>query len=150
MNDTNKRLLLALAIAALLLPAVYAYLNWNRWMVWPEKKARLIASLKDPSSSQFRNENMPGEYLCGEMNSKNSMGGYVGFARYIAFEHGFAIEGQPVDTFFSKDENSRRILDDLDRDNRLHRQFLDTLRRSPKAEEYNVNAFSELWGTYCK
>lgn len=36
--------------------------------------------LKDPASAEFRNQHG----LCGEVNSKNSFGGYVGFKRFIA------------------------------------------------------------------
>jgi len=36
--------------------------------------------LKDPGSAEFRNQHG----LCGEVNSKNSFGGYVGFRRFIA------------------------------------------------------------------
>lgn len=36
--------------------------------------------LKDPSSAEFRNQ----RGFCGEVNSKNSFGGYVGFKRFIA------------------------------------------------------------------
>ncbi|WP_410480685.1 hypothetical protein ACJ70E_15830 [Pseudomonas plecoglossicida] len=36
--------------------------------------------LKDPGSAEFRNQ----RGLCGEVNSKNSFGGYGGFKRFIA------------------------------------------------------------------
>jgi hypothetical protein len=36
--------------------------------------------LKDPDSAEFRNQ----RGFCGEVNSKNSFGGYVGFRRFIA------------------------------------------------------------------
>lgn len=36
--------------------------------------------LKDPDSAEFRNQSR----LCGEVNAKNSIGGYVGFRRFIA------------------------------------------------------------------
>ncbi|MFI8395985.1 hypothetical protein ACIGEI_10595 [Pseudomonas sp. NPDC078863] len=36
--------------------------------------------LKDPDSAQFRNQ----RGFCGEVNSKNSFGGYAGFRRFIA------------------------------------------------------------------
>lgn len=36
--------------------------------------------LKDPESAEFRNQ----RGFCGEVNSKNSFGGYVGFRRFIA------------------------------------------------------------------
>ncbi|MBV4512723.1 hypothetical protein HBO10_19900 [Pseudomonas sp. WS 5503] len=36
--------------------------------------------LKDPESAEFRNQ----KGFCGEVNSKNSFGGYAGFKRFIA------------------------------------------------------------------
>lgn len=53
-------------------------------------KETVVIGFKDPSSSQFKNANLRqktyGEayYLCGEVNAKNSYGGYVGFERFIA------------------------------------------------------------------
>ena len=47
--------------------------------------------LKDPKSAQFRNsffvrwKDTP--VICGEVNSKNSMGGYGGFQRFVAAGH---------------------------------------------------------------
>lgn len=43
------------------------------------------AELTDPDSAQFRNEeeSAKGSVTCGEVNSRNRMGGYVGFTRYI-------------------------------------------------------------------
>lgn len=38
--------------------------------------------LKDPDSAQFQNV----KGYCGEVNSKNSYGGYVGFKRYISID----------------------------------------------------------------
>lgn len=43
-------------------------------------KEFLIPHLKDPESAQFRNQ----KGLCGEVNAKNSFGGYAGFKRFIA------------------------------------------------------------------
>lgn len=51
-------------------------------------KAREAVSerLKDPESAHFRNERVVGEdrFVCGEVNAKNSAGGYVGFSSYAA------------------------------------------------------------------
>lgn len=44
-------------------------------------------NLKDPDSAQFKNQNG----LCGEVNSKNSLGGYVGFQRFIAGRSDFVV-----------------------------------------------------------
>lgn len=47
-----------------------------------QRKARelVTARLKDPESAQFRNQ----AGICGEVNAKNSFGGYTGFKRFIA------------------------------------------------------------------
>jgi hypothetical protein len=42
-------------------------------------------NLLDPSSAQFRNvRQMPNGAVCGEINGKNRMGGYVGFQPFAA------------------------------------------------------------------
>ena len=44
--------------------------------------------LKDPDSANFRNEKIIRKenrlYVCGEVNAKNSYGGYVGFMPYFS------------------------------------------------------------------
>lgn len=50
--------------------------------------------LKDPDSAEIRNHNGN----CGEVNSKNSFGGYSGFKRFIASPAIVAIEGENMDT----------------------------------------------------
>ncbi len=51
-------------------------------------KKSLADTLKDPSSAQFRNvrfvEYLDGVVICGEVNGKNSYGGYVGFKDFVA------------------------------------------------------------------
>ena len=54
-----------------------------------EKAKQVVASsLKDPDSAQFRNVRianyMDGKVVCGEVNGKNSYGGYVGFGPFVA------------------------------------------------------------------
>ena len=53
-----------------------------------EAKANLEYDLFDPLSMLYRNEQgyklANGEYmLCGEINAKNRMGGYIGFSKYL-------------------------------------------------------------------
>ncbi|MEF8689403.1 UNVERIFIED_CONTAM: hypothetical protein NO986_18220 [Comamonas sp. A-3] len=51
--------------------------------------------LKDPESASFRNQ----KGLCGEVNSKNSFGGYPGYRRFIAAnENMVAFEGGNMDS----------------------------------------------------
>lgn len=57
-----------------------------------EARGAVSRSLKDPGSAQFQNvrarsvTNLRGEpmqVVCGEVNAKNSLGGYTGFAPFI-------------------------------------------------------------------
>ncbi|MGE0347705.1 hypothetical protein [Hydrogenophaga sp.] len=51
-------------------------------------KQSVAAGLKDPASTQFRDvrvvSHADGSLVCGELNSKNSYGGYAGFVYFIA------------------------------------------------------------------
>lgn len=63
-------------------------------------KSALTKTLKDPSSAQFKNMVAYGSpnsvivtFLCGEVNAKNSYGGYIGFRRFFTIgEHTSEIE----------------------------------------------------------
>ena len=48
----------------------------------------VLASLKDPGSAEFRNQ----YGICGEVNAKNSFGGYTGFKRFIASSEHLVIQ----------------------------------------------------------
>ncbi|OZI57639.1 hypothetical protein [Bordetella genomosp. 4] len=56
----------------------------------------VAANLKDPKSAEFRNQNG----FCGEVNSKNSFGGYTGFQRFIAASREMVV--------FERDKNLER------------------------------------------
>ncbi|RKG40717.1 hypothetical protein [Acinetobacter sp. WCHAc060007] len=62
-------------------------LQANREVVAQDSVKKL---LKDPSSAEFRNMNG----LCGEVNSKNSFGGYGGYKRFIGTPDLTIIEGE--------------------------------------------------------
>jgi len=61
--------------------------DWNY-----ENKKIVRSMLKDPKSAEFRNvyfnrANLGGKTVpitCGEVNSKNSFGGYSGFTRFVS------------------------------------------------------------------
>ena len=57
-----------------------SYINFNQ--------ERIKGKLKDPESVQFRNafvSNAIGApVVCGEVNAKNSFGGYMGFQRFVS------------------------------------------------------------------
>lgn len=51
-----------------------------------EAKSLIADTFKDPSSAQFRNLKITsdGRIVCGEVNGKNSYGGYTGFKAFYA------------------------------------------------------------------
>jgi len=57
-----------------------------------ELAAKIKSSMFDPDSAQFRNMriSLNGQSLCGEVNGKNKMGGYVGFKRFVV------LQGSPI------------------------------------------------------
>lgn len=69
---------------ALLSGAFYFQSKYAEWFSYPPLRARINDQLKDPVSTQFRNERITkAGWMCGELNSRNGNGGYVGFKRYI-------------------------------------------------------------------
>lgn len=64
---------------------VYIYVKYDELFEFPRLRAYVNNQLKDPGSTIYRNEHLKKSgWLCGELNSKNSSGGYVGFKRYLA------------------------------------------------------------------
>lgn len=63
-----------------------------------EAKMQIRANLKDPDSAQFRNVRWERKQslviLCGEVNAKNSFGGYVGFKPFHAVQPGLIEKAQ--------------------------------------------------------
>lgn len=60
-------------------------------------KAHISDGFKDPASTQFRNiKSFPKEdgrwVVCGEYNTKNGFGAYVGYAQFYGFTKGRGME----------------------------------------------------------
>lgn len=63
-------------------------------------RAHVRASSKDPDSLKFRNEFTSGLGMhCGEVNGKNSLGGYAGFKRFISNEKTLLIDDKSTRNF---------------------------------------------------
>lgn len=66
-------------------------------------KERLRSGLKDPGSADIRAGRLHQHGLaysyCGEVNAKNSFGGYVGFRRFIVGDVAMVEEATPTATF---------------------------------------------------
>lgn len=61
-------------------------------------KNAVSSILKDPNSAEFRNQ----IGSCGEVNSKNSFGGYVGFTRFIVTKEKVLFENEFQESDYSK------------------------------------------------
>ena len=62
------------------------------------------SQLTDPESAQFKNarqSKQDTEVWCGEINSKNRLGGYTGFQRYVIQTIGFG-EVPPEEVYISR------------------------------------------------
>lgn len=103
----------------------------------------IVAVLKDPSSVQWQGEFLSSDQttLCGEVNAKNSLGGYVGFKRYIANNHGYLIEGG-VFSSWSMEHNKIPVPDYME----------DGARRSDAGDQatFSRDVFEFFWTSNCK
>lgn len=55
--------------------------------------------LKDPDSAKFKGEMLSGTIVCGEVNAKNSYGGYGGSKRYMVQDGMVTLESQEYPLF---------------------------------------------------
>lgn len=83
-----KKIMTGLAAVGILVAAVFAY----RAYLINQLQDLVAAELSDPASAQFRNIRLfsdwtpSGSAMCGEVNAKNQMGGYVGFRNFVAMQ----------------------------------------------------------------
>lgn len=92
MNHTKYTLFIAFLMTLMPVTAI----SQDRVSKFVENaKDKATRNLKDPLSAQFRdlevrekvgNEGKKYLYLCGELNAKNQMGGYVGFKKFYSSE----------------------------------------------------------------
>jgi hypothetical protein len=94
-DGMKQRMFLAIiACGALVLAATWVYIEFG---VVSPMKDKVLALLKDPQAAQFRNLTYQGPWsptrgvLCGEVNSKNTTGGYVGFQWFMVSAAGAEI-----------------------------------------------------------
>lgn len=61
-------------------------------------KQNVTSEFKDPDSAKFRNIRVIRGSVCGEVNAKNSYGGYVGYRRFVSVGGIVAwLEGETTD-----------------------------------------------------
>lgn len=142
-----------IVIAAAGALGITATVNYEAWFVAPKLRAGLLTSLVDPHSAQFRSERVAGggTVICGEFNSKNRLGGYAGFRRYISTASGaFAIEGERTATW---DNSTQAIMSALQAKSAALRAA--RLAGGEPPPDFKIEAevdrrmFSALWDKTC-
>lgn len=110
MKSSTKWMLAGLSVVALALALIAAAIVTSHatdpldgvlyWPSYHQGQQGLMAHSNDPDSVRFRNlyfnKHDGAQYLCGEVNSRNRMGGYVGFAPFWVLLSG----GHPEDSLF--------------------------------------------------
>ncbi|MFC5548175.1 hypothetical protein [Massilia aerilata] len=145
-----------LATAATL-AAVLFYLKFDAWVAIPSARTPMTRLLKDPASAQFRDERLTrAGVLCGEVNAKNSMGGYIGFRKYISVnEQSVYIEHDGV----LGEWKTADIIAQLERKNELLRQYIQWRKEGVDVPEYsdremdekaNKRLFESRWKELCE
>lgn len=82
-----RKFMSLLAVFGIAAAAFFTY----RFYLIDQLRKPVLAELKDPDSAVFRNERIIGTWipkqaiLCGEVNAKNTMGGYVGYKPFTSF-----------------------------------------------------------------
>lgn len=96
-----KKIVIRALLALVLLGGLfYAYTGY----LIHQHRDVVKAKLNDPDSAKFRNERLVGPLtlkgglLCGEVNAKNAMGGYVGYRKFAASAGQNDVELAPSET----------------------------------------------------
>lgn len=80
-----------------------------RYYIAHQSRQPVLEKLNDPDSAKFRNERFVGGWtisgvMCGEINAKNRMGGYIGYVKYYTVLSG----GVPIDSHIVEPDDAFR------------------------------------------
>ena len=141
------------AIAVGLGIAASAIYNWKKekWFVIPEARAAIQSKLRDPESAQFRNERISSTgVLCGEVNAKNGMGGYVGFRKFFSHSSANYIEG----TGSLDEPTHEEFIERLGREIEMMKNYNAAGVAHPAREKITEQAlakmFNDKWKEHCE
>ena len=81
--------ILILIAAAASAGAGVLMVKYDDWISIPRARQPVRDLMKDPDSTKFRAESLESDgWLCGELNSKNEYGAYVGFKKFMSNKKG--------------------------------------------------------------
>lgn len=136
-------LILVCAGVALSLP--FLRHKYDEWFVFPALRAQISDSLLDPASTQYRNEFLTsGGVLCGQLNSKNSAGGYVGFHRYISGAHLRYLETVGWVEKQGETRSAEDITEMLEAQNEVLRETIQLLKANPDVSRPSEEAVHKM------
>lgn len=90
-------------------------------------------SLFDPNSAEFRNDHVASDgTVCGEVNAKNRMGGYVGFTDYYVGPHAIGVQvGDEARGYCDEEEVALRV---------EKRKYLEELRQQASQSDHSLHS----------
>lgn len=132
----------ATGAVALVIGAATLYVNYKPWFVFPKFREVINSGMKDPTSTQYRNERLISEgWLCGEINSKNGAGGYVGFKKYIVSTVGEAyLEEHGYVGNENFNDKTKRVIEKLEEETKIIEER-NALRESTGIQIKNLSAY---------
>lgn len=117
--------------------------NWKKdeWIVIPDAREVIRSKLRDPQSAQFRNERITKTgALCGEVNAKNGMGGYVGFRKYVSHGGGQYVE----DSWVLGEKTHDQYIQHIQRRTDILKRFIDMRKEFPDLESPSADRVSDM------
>ena len=154
-----RPLVLGVLSLALITAAGTLYVKYDDFFTIPKYREVLVQNFKDPSTAQFRNESLRlNNFLCGEVNSKNSYGAYTGFKRFVLNLKG---EKYIEDSGYVGTPAARPsfiVLEMLESETKALQKVIEIRKVGGKAERpegtelvaiWNAAIFTRAWNEYC-
>ncbi len=152
------RKLILPAAAVLIIASGIFWFKFDSWVTLPKVRQAVSDRMSDPASTQFRNDHVTNNgWHCGEVNSKNGMGGYAGFKRFISsapqgllYIDGIGLVGQLPTAEVIKVLDIQIKL--LEASNQRRAQIPDLPKPSTAEIELQANneLFQERWVEFCE
>jgi hypothetical protein len=156
MGHTMKKACMAVLFIAILVGGGLLWSKYDEWFIYPPLRAHVNDLMVDPASTQYRKEYMTkAGWLCGELNTKNEMGGYVGFKRFVSgsSDDAYLEDHWQVAPASGTKNSTAQIIVWMDKEREVRKRLSDTNdRRSELAIEKMVanELFDVQWDRICR
>lgn len=156
----DLRVAYGVSVVFIVAGGVFGFNKYDEWSKVRTMRLYVNSQLKDPDSTQYRNEQLNASgWLCGELNSKNSTGGYVGFKRFMASaadnayleDHGYV----GIVNRGGNAQSTAEIIEKLDLKIEVLKQYNALKEHDFRLSEYDIDAevsrklFNKKWKNFC-